>query len=161
MACIFANLANISTWNRFTLDRILDMGDDLYVKTIQMSVEDCLVDVPPNKVFNSVFMQRQKVIFLIDNNSKTVAQLVSTSEEKVKEMFKQNLEDFFQKYHSGIFFMASKPLAIWIQNCSFYVFDPTEHQFNGNPWKGIAGIYVLFFGRGYCYVLIAEFLLNF
>lgn len=134
----------MSQWNSFTVDKILDMGDKLYSKTIQNPGDQCLVEVPPNKVFNSLFMNRQKISFLIDDEGKNMGKVLSLAEHKVKEVFRNALENFFKSFSSGIFFLAGKSMAIWIQKQTFYLFDPTEHDEMGNIWKGVAGESICF-----------------
>lgn len=145
VACIFAHLFKLSQWNRNYLDRILNLGDKLYLKSIQQPGDTCLVDVPPKKVYNSFYMGKDKINFVINDESKIVGNVFFIAEQKIKDAFKEPLEKFFKNCSSGIFLLGDKCLAIWIQDNAYYVFDPTEHQENGDPWKGIPGIFLIIF----------------
>ncbi|CAH1118614.1 unnamed protein product [Phaedon cochleariae] len=139
VACIFAHLYKMATWDRNYLDRILDMGDALYSKTVQQPSEKCLVSVPPERVFNSFFLGKRKISFDIDNKDKIVEKLHTISELKTKKMFEEAGTKFFKQFPSGIFTLSEKCLAIWIQDDFYYLFDPMEHEDNGQPWTGVPG----------------------
>lgn len=126
-------------WTSYTLDKILDTGDQLYLKSIQQSDNNCLLEVPPKEVFNSIYLGRKKINFLIDDQGKIVTRVPSIAEEKVRDTFVEALDTFFKRYSSGIFSLGDKNFAVWIQNDAFYLFDPTEHHENGEPWKGAPG----------------------
>lgn len=115
------------------------MGDELYLKTIQQPGDTCLVEVPPKKVMNSIFIERDKIIFFINDESKIVGRIPSIAEQKVKDSFNETFVTFFKACSSGIFTLGGKCMAVWINGNAYYTFDPTEHNENGEPWKGIPG----------------------
>nr|CAI5839704.1 unnamed protein product [Callosobruchus analis] len=129
----------MNLWTRYYLDQILDLGDNLYVKTITQPSENCLVEVPPEKVFNSFFLRNQKITIVIDEQSRIIDKVSAIAEDKVKEVFDGALNRFFKQFPSGIFSMLGKYVAIWAQDDAWYLFDPTEHDDVGDPWRGIPG----------------------
>ncbi|CAH2003564.1 unnamed protein product [Acanthoscelides obtectus] len=139
VACIFAHIYKMNMWTSYHLDQILDIGDSLYVKTITQPSENCLVEVTPEKVFNSIFLRNQKITIVIDEQSRIIDKVTAIAEDKVKEVFDSALDRFFKMYPSGIFCMLGKYVAIWAQNDAWYLFDPCEHDYLGDPWKGIPG----------------------
>nr|CAH7728598.1 unnamed protein product [Callosobruchus chinensis] len=139
IACVFAHIYKMKIWTRYYLDQILDLGDNLYVRTITQPSESCLVEVPPEKVFNSFFLRNQKITIVIDEQSRIIDKVSAIAENKVKEVFDGALNRFFRQFPSGIFSMLGKYVAIWVQDDAWYLFDPTEHDDVGDPWKGIPG----------------------
>ncbi|XP_074039685.1 uncharacterized protein [Leptinotarsa decemlineata] len=139
IACIFARLHKMATWTRFHLDRILDLGDALYLKTIQEPSGRCLVDVPPEKVYTSFFLGKDKISINIDSQRKITESVSFISEEKAKDSMLQSLKKFFKLFPSGIFALLDRYLGIWIQEEAYYMFDPTEHDENGDKWTGVPG----------------------
>lgn len=141
----------MAQWDRFYLDRILDLGDDLYVKSITRSgTTECDPSVPPQKVHNSIYLGRRKVSIAIDDNLKVTAKIVIVAEQKVKEAFQDALTKFFQMTPTGIFTILGKSFAFWIQDNAYYLFDPADHNELGELWKGLPGtsIQVISLGKG-------------
>ncbi|XP_056633874.1 uncharacterized protein LOC130443328 [Diorhabda sublineata] len=137
VACIFAYLFPMDTWDRNTIDRILDLGNNLYITSIQQDPDRCLVYVSTNKVFKSIYLDRDKISFEIDCKNVIETKFSSVAEDFVKETFMHSLETFFTHYPSGIVTMLGKYLAIWIQDEAYYLFDPTEHTEDGFPAFGV------------------------
>ncbi|XP_023310426.1 uncharacterized protein LOC111691585 [Anoplophora glabripennis] len=139
VACTFAYIYKMHTWTCYCLDKILDLGDELYTKSTQQEAGRCLTLVPPEQVFNSFYLDRTKVLLNINVGPKVVETLPTVTEQKVKELFKKSLTEFFKQYPSGIFALREKYLAIWLQDDAFYVFDPTDHDEYGRAWTGVPG----------------------
>lgn len=139
MACAYAYIHKMKTWTRYHLDKILDLGDDLYVKSIQQESGRCLTLVPPEQVFNAFFLDRKKILLSINEGAKVVESLPTVTEQKVKQLMKKSVEEFFKMYPSGIFALREKYLAIWRNEDAYYVFDPTDHGECGTEWTGVPG----------------------
>lgn len=121
------------------MDIILHLGDVLYVKSTQQESGRCLTLVPPEHVFNSFFLKRTKVLLSIDEGAKVAETLPTVTEQKIRELMGKSVGEFFKMYPSGIFALGEKYLAIWRDGDTYYVFDPTDHEENGQAWTGVPG----------------------
>ncbi|CAG9829599.1 unnamed protein product [Diabrotica balteata] len=137
VACVFAYLFPMDTWNSSTIDRILDIGDNLYVKSIQQDPDRCLIYVTTNKIHPSIFLDRDKITFDIDCKNRIEEKFHSAAEDKIKETLNEAVQKFFKQYPSGIITLLGKYLAVWIQDHAYYLFDPTEHTEDGYPAYGL------------------------
>ncbi|KAG5863093.1 hypothetical protein JTB14_031714 [Gonioctena quinquepunctata] len=129
----------MGTWTREYIDGILDLGDALYLKSIQDPGGSCLIEIPPEKIHHSFFFKKDKISFEIDSKRKLVEFINFAAENTAKEALQEVLEKFFKQCASGIVTSNNKHMSVWIQDDAYYLFDPTEHQNDGGKWKGIPG----------------------
>ncbi|XP_028139261.2 uncharacterized protein LOC114333567 isoform X2 [Diabrotica virgifera virgifera] len=137
VACVFAYLFPMDTWNSSTIDRMLDIGDNLYTKSVQQDPDRCLIYVTTNKILPSIFLDHDKITFDIDCKNRIEEKFHSAVDDKIKETFNEAVQKFFKQYPSGIITMLGKYLAIWIQDNAYYLYDPTEHTEDGYPAYGL------------------------
>ncbi|KAL1502116.1 hypothetical protein ABEB36_007308 [Hypothenemus hampei] len=145
IACIYSQLYEMAFWDGDLLDEILLKGNDLYIRSTQQG-DRCLIEVTPEKMHTWFFLGNQKIRLFVSPNEKMTVELTSASDQKAKEIIKQNLETFFDAHRSGIFYIKEKYVAIWVTDGKYYFFDPEEHDYRGNPWKGVPGSGVSFLG---------------
>ncbi|XP_030747483.1 uncharacterized protein LOC115875982 isoform X2 [Sitophilus oryzae] len=146
IACVYSNLYKMADWTPQILDEIIIRGDEIYVRSTQQG-DKCLIEIPPEKVHTSFFLGNDKITLFVSPNEKISMELISTSEEKAKEMISSTLQPFLKKHDSGIFYIKEKYVAIWVKDGVYYFFDPEEHDDVGNLWTGIPGAGLSFLGR--------------
>lgn len=107
----------MSKWSSFTIDTILQMGDNLYMTSVQHLEERGRTCINLSEVYNSFFMSDVKI---------TMTMKGDTYQGKLFEDFEESpflfnvIKDFFNdKHESGIISTQRKHLAFWTDgNCN-------------------------------------------
>ena len=133
----------MNSWTRDVLDQILQTGNDLHIKSKNMSSNRCLEHMKPTQIYNYFFLENLIISMRIGVDA-TVARISrdSTILQKIEDI----LVEFFTEHSSGIVACVHSHFAIWKVEGRFFIFDPTEHNLEGGKWMGLPGM-------GYCYAL--------
>ena len=133
----------MNSWTRDVLDQILQTGNDLHIKSKNMSSNRCLDHMKPTQIYNYFFLGNLIISMRIgvDATSARISR-DSTILQKIEDM----LVEFFTQHPSGIVACVHSHFAIWKVEGRFFIFDPTEHNLEGGKWMGLPGM-------GYCYAL--------
>lgn len=126
MAMTYAKISPPNTWHTKTLDKILRLGNKLYVDCSNPKVmTDLTIDNIPNEIVVGPYACE-----IIIYRERTKGQLFTTKECLFN--IKTGLKDFFSKeYNSGILQFNNYSIAIWRQKDMYYLFDPYPRTADG------------------------------
>ncbi|CAH2040497.1 unnamed protein product, partial [Iphiclides podalirius] len=126
VAMTYTKISPPNTWFTKTLDKILRLGNKLYVECIHPKVMiDITIDNIPNEITIGPYACE-----IIIYRERVKGQVFTT-----KECFfniKTGLEEFFNReYNSGILEFNNYTLAVWRQKDMYYMFDPYPRTNDG------------------------------
>ncbi|XP_068622996.1 uncharacterized protein [Battus philenor] len=126
VAMTYAKISPPNTWFTKTLDKILRLGNKLYVDSVHPKVMiDITIDNIPNEIAIGPYACE-----IIIYRERVKGQLFTT-----KECFfniKTGLEEFFSReYNSGVLEFNNYSLAVWRQKDMYYLFDPYPRTNDG------------------------------
>lgn len=126
VAMTYAKISPPNTWFSKTLDKILRLGNKLYVDCMHPKVMiDISIDNIPNEIMLGPFACE-----IIIYRDRVKGQLFTTKECIFN--IRTGLEEFFShEYNSGILEFNSYTLAVWRQKDMFYLFDPYPRTSDG------------------------------
>ncbi|CAG9853719.1 unnamed protein product [Phyllotreta striolata] len=141
IACIFAHILPMELWDKYLLDTILILGDQLFRKSLEQDPDRCWTEIDTERVYTSLFIGRKKVSFEIDKKNRVDEILSAVNEDKIKKRFQEVIEGVLKIYFCGIFTMhgCKKVLAFWFKEGRYYLFDPTAHTSCGVTWANWPG----------------------
>lgn len=134
-AIALAKIYKMEEWTENTVDKVLETGDELYLRSLRHLNDKCKVEISITEVHNSFYfakfriqMDLGKVIsgFLLPGMKESGSDLIGV------------LERFFKEHTSGILETQKKHFAIWkIDKGGYYLLDPSERTDVGTRWNGI------------------------
>lgn len=126
VAMTYAKISPPNTWFTKTLDKILRLGNKLYVDCKHPKVMiDLTIDNIPNEIIVGPYACE-----IIIYRERVKGQLFTTKECLFN--IRTGLEEFFShEYNSGILEFNNYWLAIWRQKDMFYLFDPYPRTNDG------------------------------
>lgn len=126
MALTYAKISPPNTWFTKTLDKILRLGNKLFVDCSNPKVMiDLSIDNIPNEIVVGPYACE-----IIIYRERVKGQLFTTKECLLN--IKSGLKDFFSKeYNSGILQFNNYSMAIWRQKDMYYLFDPYPRTNDG------------------------------
>ncbi|XP_072929208.1 uncharacterized protein [Epargyreus clarus] len=125
-AMTYAKISPPNTWFSKTLDKVLRLGNKLYVDSIHPKVMiDITIDNIPNEIIIGPYACE-----IIIYRERVKGQLFTTKECLFN--IKTGLEEFFShEYNSGILDFNNYALAVWRQKDMYYLFDPYPRTHDG------------------------------
>ncbi|XP_063827397.1 uncharacterized protein LOC135076859 [Ostrinia nubilalis] len=125
-AMTYAKISPPNTWFTKTLDKILRLGNKLYVDCAHPKVMiDLTIDNIPNEI--SIGPYACEIIIY---RERVKGQLFTTKECLLN--IRTGLEEFFShEYNSGILDFNNYAVAVWRQKDMFYLFDPYPRTNDG------------------------------
>lgn len=126
VAMTYAKISPPNTWFTKTLDKILRLGNKLYLDCLHPKVMiDMTIDNIPNEIAIGPYACE-----IIIYRERVKGQLFTTKECLLN--IRTGLEDFFShEYNSGILEFNNYTMAIWRQKEMFYMFDPYPRTLDG------------------------------
>lgn len=126
VAMTYAKISPPNTWYSKTLDKVLRLGNKLYLDCLHPKVMiDMTIDNIPNEIFVGPYACE-----IIIYRERVKGQLFTTKECLLN--IRTGLEEFFSnEYNSGILEFNNYALAIWRQRDMFYLFDPYPRANDG------------------------------
>ncbi|KAM3967125.1 uncharacterized protein ACR2FA_011977 [Aphomia sociella] len=126
VAITYAKISPPNTWISKTLDKILRLGNKLFVDCSHPKIMiDLTIDNIPNEIIVGPYACE-----IIIYRERVKGQLFTTKECLLN--IKTGLEEFFtHEYNSGILQFNNYSLAIWRQKDMFYLFDPYPRTNDG------------------------------
>ncbi|XP_047505228.1 uncharacterized protein LOC125049812 [Pieris napi] len=126
VAMTYAKISPPNTWFSKTLDKVLRLGNKLYMDCLHPKVMiDMTIDNIPNEVIVGPYSCE-----IIIYRERVKGQLFTTKECIFN--IKSGLEDFFShEYNSGILDFNNYALAVWRQKEMYYLFDPYPRTNDG------------------------------
>ncbi|CAB3235574.1 unnamed protein product [Arctia plantaginis] len=126
VAMTYAKISPPNTWFSKTLDKVLRLGNKLYVDCAHPKVViDITIDNIPNEIFIGPYACE-----IIIYRERVKGQLFAT-----KECFlniKTGLQELFKSgYNSGILEFNNYAMAVWRQKDMYYLFDPYPRTNDG------------------------------
>ncbi|XP_075976266.1 uncharacterized protein LOC142976660 [Anticarsia gemmatalis] len=125
-AMTYAKISPPNTWFSKTLDKVLRLGNKLYVDCVHPKV---MIDISIDNIPNEITVGPYACEIII-YRERVKGQLFTP-----KECFlniKTGLIEFFnQKYNSGILEFNNYSLAVWKQKDMYYLFDPYPRTNDG------------------------------
>ncbi|KAJ8724456.1 hypothetical protein PYW08_015930 [Mythimna loreyi] len=126
VAMTYAKISPPNTWFAKTLDKILRLGNKLYVDCTDPKV---LIDITIDNIPNEIMLGPYACEIII-YRERVKGQLFTTKECIFN--IKTGLEDFFShEYNSAILEFNNYTLALWRQKDMFYMFDPYPRTTDG------------------------------
>ncbi|XP_059053560.1 uncharacterized protein LOC131847886 isoform X2 [Achroia grisella] len=126
VAITYAKISPPNTWFSKTLDKVLRLGNKLFVDCSHPKV---MIDLTIDNIPNEIIMGPYACEIII-YRERVKGQLFTTKECLLN--IKTGLEDFFShEYNSGILQFNNYSLAIWRQKDMFYLFDPYPRTNDG------------------------------
>lgn len=110
MAIAFSKIYNMAMWNRYVLDRILELGDRLYLTSHQKLKNRSKPCVFLEDVFNWFFLWDAKITMATKGNKRT-GNLFPDFEDG--QYLDQAIEEFFDEEDSGVLVSQDQTLALW------------------------------------------------
>ncbi|KAG6441379.1 hypothetical protein O3G_MSEX001723 [Manduca sexta] len=141
VAMTYAKISPPNTWFTKTLDKILRLGNKLFVDCLHPKVMiDLTIDNIPNEIIVGPYACE-----IIIYRERVKGQLFTTKECLFN--IKTGLEDFFgHEYNSGILEFNNYWLGVWRQKDMFYLFDPYPRTNDGQRSVNV--------GRACCWMLL-------
>ncbi|XP_063893773.1 uncharacterized protein LOC110379989 isoform X1 [Helicoverpa armigera] len=126
VAMTYAKISPPNTWFSKTLDKILRLGNKLYIDCTHPKVmTDITIDNIPNEIVIGPYACE-----IIIYRERVKGQLYTTKECLLN--IKTGLEDFFShEYNCGLLEFNNYMLAVWRQKDMFYLFDPYPRTTDG------------------------------
>ncbi|XP_022825897.1 uncharacterized protein LOC111355965 [Spodoptera litura] len=126
VAMSYAKISPPNTWFSKTLDKILRLGNKLYIDCTHPKVMiDITIDNIPNEIMIGPYACE-----IIIYRERVKGQLYTTKECLLN--IKTGLEEFFNhEYNCGILEFNNYTLAVWRQKDMFYLFDPYPRTNDG------------------------------
>ncbi|CAG4945432.1 unnamed protein product [Colias eurytheme] len=126
VAMTYAKISPPNTWFSKTLDKVLRLGNKLYMDCLHPKVMiDMTIDNIPNEIIVGPYACE-----IIIYRERVKGQLYTTKECILN--IKTGLEEFFShEYNSGILDFNNYSLAIWRQKEMYYLFDPYPRTNDG------------------------------
>lgn len=141
VAMTYAKISPPNTWFTKTLDKILRLGNKLFVDCIHPKV---LIDLTIDNIPNEITVGPYACEIII-YRERVKGQLFTTKECLFN--IKTGLEEFFShEYNSGILDFNNYWLAVWRQKGMYYLFDPYPRTNDGSRSVKI--------GRACCWMLL-------
>lgn len=141
VAMTYAKISPPNTWFSKTLDKILRLGNKLYVDCVYPKVMiDITIDNIPNEITVGPYACE-----IIIYRERVKGQLFTTKECLLN--IRTGLEEIFNhEYNSGILEFNNYVLAVWRQKDMYYLFDPYPRTNDGlRSFKG---------GKACCFMLL-------
>lgn len=141
VAMTYAKISPPNTWYSKTLDKVLRLGNKLYLDCLHPKVMiDMTIDNIPNEIFVGPYACE-----IIIYRERIKGQLFTTKECLLN--IRTGLQEFFSnEYNSGILEFNNYALAIWRQRDMFYLFDPYPRANDGTRSANV--------GRACCLMLL-------
>ncbi|XP_026485605.2 uncharacterized protein LOC113393109 [Vanessa tameamea] len=126
VAMTYAKISPPNTWFSKTLDKILRLGNKLYVDCVYPKVMiDITIDNIPNEIIVGPYACE-----IIIYRERVKGQLFTTKECLLN--IRTGLEEIFShEYNSGILEFNNYVLAVWRQKDMYYLFDPYPRTNDG------------------------------
>ncbi|CAH0723772.1 unnamed protein product, partial [Brenthis ino] len=126
VAMTYAKISPPNTWFSKTLDKVLRLGNKLYMDCLHPKVMiDMTIDNIPNEIIVGPYACE-----IIIYRERVKGQLFTTKECLLNIL--TGLEEFFShEYNSGILEFNNYMLAVWRQKDMFYLFDPYPRTYDG------------------------------
>lgn len=133
VAIALAKLHKMEEWNENMVNKILEVGDQLYLRSLQHLIDKCKIEILITEVHNSFYYGKMKVQMEL---GKVVSGFLLPGLIENGDLISM-LEQFFKEHTSGILETQKKHFAVWKIDKSFYLFDPSERSETGTRWTGI------------------------
>ncbi|XP_023934903.2 uncharacterized protein LOC112043630 [Bicyclus anynana] len=141
VAMTYAKISPPNTWFSKTLDKVLRLGNKLYMDCLQPKV---LIDLTIDNIPNEILVGPYACEIII-YRERVKGQLFTTKECLLN--IRTGLHEFFsQEYNSGILEFNNYLLAVWKQKDMFYIFDPYPRANDGS--RSAKG------GKACCFMLL-------
>lgn len=125
-------------WNFNVLNQILAIGDRLYEKSVLKLGDKSLGSLSLTQVYPTFFVGRFMVTFQVVDPKQPV-EIEAIAEQDQLGTLSSAITKLLQDHKFGVVKMDQKHLAIWKNENAYFLFDPVEHQKDGEPWNGYLG----------------------
>lgn len=136
VACAFAYLKHMRSWKKDTLDKILEVGDNLYHKSRQIGSNRCREHLSPTHIYKYFYLGSTQVSMKIEKSQ----HLKAINDRFFILNLINFFEDFFKKHKSGILVFNQIYLTVWQFGDKFFIFDSTEYDQEVTRWSGPPGL---------------------
>lgn len=140
VAIAFSKLFDITKWTYHTLDKILDVGDYLYLRTLFMMQINDKKELSLCEVYHTYYIDNIKVTMDI-KGKKYSGKLLPDLDDTPP--LADILREFFETQQSGVLIIGGRYFALFMVKKGYYFFDPLDHEKDGSEWKEYRG-------NGYC-----------
>ncbi|XP_045468526.1 uncharacterized protein LOC123676579 [Harmonia axyridis] len=159
VACIMANIFKMEQWDFNVMNQILFVGDKLYEKSILKIGDRSLGSLTVTQVYPTFYLHRYMITFQVVNPKEPTSLVVSVEHDQVGTLT-STLTEFLEKHHCGAMKIEKNHIAIWKYDSAFFLFDPTEHQKDGEKWHGLVSTGFSICVRFIKIQTMAEFIVN-
>ncbi|XP_044763345.1 uncharacterized protein LOC123320203 [Coccinella septempunctata] len=134
VACVMSSMWRMERWSTHILNQILAVGDHLYEKSIMKIGDKSLGSLSVTQVYPTFYMGRYMITFQIVDPRDPTTVVASVEQDQVGALT-STLTEFLEKHRCGTIKIEQKHLAVWKFDNAFFLFDPTEHQRDGEKWN--------------------------
>lgn len=111
IAIAFSQLYEMSQWTTTYIDKILEIGDDHYLKSVQKLEDKTRTNILVSEVFNTFYMKDIKIQMLIE--PKQTGDLFKRAGQSLRPNLHDFLKTFFAKYKAAVLVTQRKQFGIW------------------------------------------------
>lgn len=111
VAVAFSKIYDMQQWESNFLDKILELGDGLYLKSLQKLEDKAKTTLSVSEVYSTFYLKETKIQMAID--PKITGDLFKKAGRSFKPSLADFLKTFFEKYKSGVVVAQKKHFAIW------------------------------------------------
>jgi hypothetical protein len=133
VACAFAFLRKMHTWTMETLDRIVECGDVLYLRSKQVEENRCREKLLPVHIYKYFFLTDIKVSMKVEVD---IAHLSLFKDIHIAKNLENHFLNFLVRHPVGVFAFKERYFTFWVYHKFFFLFDPIAHDSKGEPWQG-------------------------
>lgn len=135
VAVAFSKIYKMEQWNEYMVDKILEVGDQLYLSSLQHLKNKCKVEILIPEVHNSFYLGKTRIQ---TETERVIKGHLLPGFEGSPDMITM-LQDFFTTHTSGLLESQRMYFAFWKEGRSYYLLDPTERTRMGTRWTDIPG----------------------
>lgn len=132
VAVALAKIYKMETWNENTVDKILELGNELYLSSLQHLKDKCKVEISIPEVHNTFCLDKTRIQMEL---GKVISGFLLPGLRENGDLT-AIFEQFFKQHSAGILQTQKKHFAVW-KETSYYLFDPSERTEVGTSWDGI------------------------
>lgn len=132
VAVAFSKLYPMEHWRENTIDKILELGDQLYLKSLQRLKDKCKIEILIPEVHNVFYLEKTRIQMALDKAVE--GHLLSGSADLITAF-----AAFFKTNSSGVLESQRKHFAVWKEGHGYFLFDPGERTMLGQRWPDIPG----------------------
>lgn len=133
VAIAFSRIYKMEQWNEDMIDKILEVGDQLYLSSLQHLKDKCKVELLIPEVHNAFYLGKTRIQMELD---KVIAGFLLPGMAEEGDLISV-LEKFFKTHLSGLLEAQRKYFAVWKERGAYYLFDPSERCELGRRWDGV------------------------